>query len=136
LISSCWPACVVFAFAIVSRRLEGTVLTAPLFFVLAGAALGPAGLGLVEMGLDDHAVLLLGEIALALVLFTDAVRTDLSVLRQNRALPLRLLGIGMPLTIALVTIVAALLFADLTVWEAAIVSPCSRPRMRPWASRW
>jgi NhaP-type Na+/H+ or K+/H+ antiporter len=136
LISSCWPACVVFAFAIVSRRLEGTVLTAPLFFVLAGAALGPAGLGLVEMGLDDHAVLLLGEIALALVLFTDAVRTDLSVLRQNRALPLRLLGIGMPLTIALGTIVAALLFADLTVWEAAIVSPCSRPRMRPWASRW
>jgi sodium/hydrogen antiporter len=120
-------ACVVFAFGIVSRRLEGTVLTAPIVFVLAGVVLGPAGLGLVEMGLDDHAVLLLGEIALALVLFTDAARTDLSTLRQNKALPLRLLGIGMPLTIALGTATAALLLADLTVWEAAIVGTVLAP---------
>jgi len=120
-------ACVVFAFGIVSRRLEGTVLTAPIVFVLAGAVLGPAGLGLVEMGLDDHTVLLLGEIALALVLFTDAARTDLFTLRQNRALPLRLLGIGMPLTIALGTIIAALLLTDLTVWEAAIVGTVLAP---------
>jgi NhaP-type Na+/H+ or K+/H+ antiporter len=120
-------ACVVFAFGIVSRRLEGTVLTAPIVFVVAGAVLGPAGLGLVEMGLDDHTVLLLGEIALALVLFTDAARTDLSALRQNKALPLRLLGIGMPLTIALGTIVAALLLADLTFWEAAIIGTVLAP---------
>src|SRR5829696_8682028 len=120
-------ACVVFAFGIVSRRLEGTVLTAPIVFVLAGALLGPSGLGLVEMGLDDHAVLLLGEIALALVLFTDAARTDLSTLRQNKALPLRLLGIGMPLTIALGTITAALLLTDLSFWEAAIVGTVLAP---------
>src|SRR5215212_8406471 len=120
-------ACVVFAFGIVSRRLEGTVLTAPMVFVLAGALLGPSGLGLVEMGLDDHAVLLLGEIALALVLFTDAARTDLSTLRQNKALPLRLLGIGMPLTIALGTITAAMLLTDLTLWEAAIVGTVLAP---------
>jgi NhaP-type Na+/H+ or K+/H+ antiporter len=120
-------ACVVFAFGIVSRRLEGTVLTAPIVFVLAGALLGPAGLGLVEMGLDDHIVLLLGEIALALVLFTDAARTDISALRRNKALPLRLLGIGMPLTIALGTILGALLLADLTVWEAAIVGTVLAP---------
>ena len=120
-------ACVVFAFGIVSRRLEGTILTAPIVFVLAGVVLGPAGLGLVEMGLDDHTVLLLGEIALALVLFTDAARTDLSTLRQNKALPLRLLGIGMPLTIALGTATAALLLADLTVWEAAIVGTVLAP---------
>ena len=120
-------ACVVFAFGIVSRRLEGTVLTAPIVFVLAGVVLGPAGLGLVEMGLDDHAVLLLGEIALALVLFTDAARTDLSALRRNKALPLRLLGIGMPLTIALGTILAAMLLAGLTVWEAAIVATVLAP---------
>ena len=120
-------ACVVFAFAIVSRRLEGTVLTAPIVFVLAGVVLGPAGLGLVEMGLDDHTVLLLGEIALALVLFTDAARTDFSTLRQNKALPLRLLGIGMPLTIALGSATTALMLADLTVWEAAIVGTVLAP---------
>jgi sodium/hydrogen antiporter len=120
-------AAVVFAFGLVSRRLEGTILTAPIVFVVAGAVLGPAALGLVEFGLDDHSVLLLGEIALALVLFTDAARVNLSALRQNEGLPLRLLGIGMPLTIALGTLVAALLLTDLTFWEAAIVGTVLAP---------
>src|SRR5215216_1047281 len=120
-------ATVVFVFGLVSRRLEGTVLTAPLVFVVAGVVLGPAGLGLVEFDLDDHSVLLLGEIALALVLFTDAARINLSALRQNEGLPLRLLGIGMPLTIALGTVVAALVLTDLTFWEAAIVGTVLAP---------
>ena len=120
-------ASVVFVFGLVSRRLEGTVLTAPLVFVAAGVILGPAGLGLVEFKLDDHTVLLLGEIALAIVLFTDAARTKLSALRQNEGLPLRLLGIGMPLTIALGAVVAALVLTDLTFWEAAIVGTVLAP---------
>ena len=120
-------ASVVFAFGLVSRRLEGTIITAPIVFVSAGMILGPAGLGLVEFGLDDHTVLLLGEIALALVLFTDAARIDLSALRQNEALPLRLLGIGMPLTIVLGTAGAALVLTDLSFWEAAIVGTVLAP---------
>jgi NhaP-type Na+/H+ or K+/H+ antiporter len=120
-------ASVVFVFGLVSRRLEGTVLTAPLVFVVAGVALGPVGLGLVEFKLDDHTVLLLGEIALAIVLFTDAARINLSALRQNEELPLRLLGIGMPLTIAVGTVVAALVLTDLSFWEAAIVGTVLAP---------
>jgi NhaP-type Na+/H+ or K+/H+ antiporter len=120
-------AAVVCAFGLVSRRLEGTVLTAPIVFVVAGFVLGPAGLGLVEFQLDGHNVLLVGEIALAIVLFTDAASTNLSSLRQNEALPLRLLGIGMPLTIVLGTVVAALLLTDLTLWEAAIVGTVLAP---------
>jgi NhaP-type Na+/H+ or K+/H+ antiporter len=120
-------AAVVFAFSLVSRRLEGTILTAPIVFVVAGAILGGAGLGVVEFSLDDHTVLLVGEIALAIVLFTDAARINLSALRQNQGLPIRLLGIGMPLTIALGTIVAALLLTDLTFWEAAIVGTVLAP---------
>jgi NhaP-type Na+/H+ or K+/H+ antiporter len=120
-------AAVVFAFGLVSRRLEGTVLTAPLVFVLVGAILGPAGIDLFEFELGDHTVLLLGEIALALVLFTDAASTDLSTLRQNEGLPLRLLGIGMPLTIALGAAAALLLLTDLTFWEAAIVGTVLAP---------
>jgi sodium/hydrogen antiporter len=118
---------VVFAFGLVSRRLQGTILTAPIVFVAAGMVLGPAGLGVVEFGLDDHTVLLLGEIALALVLFTDAARINLSALRQNEGLPLRLLGIGMPLTIAFGTATAALLLTDLSFWEAAIVGTVLAP---------
>jgi NhaP-type Na+/H+ or K+/H+ antiporter len=120
-------AAVVFVFGLVSRRLEGTILTAPIVFVMAGAILGPAVLGLVEFGLDTRSVLLLSEIALSLVLFTDAASINLSVLRQNEGLPLRLLGIGMPLTIALGTASAALLLTDLTIWEAAIVGTVLAP---------
>ena len=120
-------AAVVFAFALVSRRLEGTVLTAPIVFVAAGAILGPAGFELVKFGLDDHTVLLLAEITLALVLFTDAARINLSALRQSEGLPIRLLGIGMPLTIGLGTFVAALLLTDFTFWEAAIVGTVLAP---------
>src|SRR5215216_5021485 len=120
-------AAVVFAFGLVSRRLEGTALTAPIMFVVAGFVFGPWGLGLIEFGLDDHTVLLVGEIALAIVLFTDAARTNLSALRENEALPLRLLGIGMPLTIALGILVAALVLTDLTFWEAAIVGTVLAP---------
>jgi sodium/hydrogen antiporter len=120
-------AAVVFVFGLVSRRLEGTVLTAPIIFVVAGALLGPAVLRLVEFGLDEHTVLLVGEIALAIVLFTDAARINFSALRLYQGLPLRLLGIGMPLTIALGTATAALLLTDLTFWEAAIVGTVLAP---------
>jgi sodium/hydrogen antiporter len=72
-------------------------------------------------------LLLVSEIALSLVLFTDAASINLSVLRQNEVLPLRLLGIGMPLTIALGTASAALLLTDLTFWEAAIVGTVLAP---------
>ena len=99
-------AAVIFGFGLVSRRLEGTILTAPIVFVAAGIVLGPAGLGLVGFELEGHTVLLLGEIALALVLFTDAAGVNLSALRRDEGTPLRLLGIGMPLTIALGTAAA------------------------------
>ena len=120
-------AAIVFAFGLLSRRLEGTVLTAPIVFVVAGFVLGPAGLGLVAFELDDHTVLLVSEIALAIVLFTDAAGLNLSVLRRNGRLPLRLLGVGMPLTIALGTALAALLLTDLTFWQAAIVGTVLAP---------
>jgi NhaP-type Na+/H+ or K+/H+ antiporter len=48
-------------------------------------------------------------------------------LRQNEGLPLRLLGIGMPLTIVLGTVVAALVLTNLTFWEAAIVATVLAP---------
>ena len=120
-------AVVVFLFGLISRRLEGTILTAPIVFVAAGVLLGPALFGVAEFALDEHTVLLLSEIALAVVLFTDAAQTNLRALRQNEALPLRLLGIGMPLTIALGAGVAALLLTDLTFWEAAIVGTVLAP---------
>ena len=43
----------------------------------------------------------LAEATLALVLFCDASRIDLGLIRREVGVPMRVLGIGLPLTIAL-----------------------------------
>jgi sodium/hydrogen antiporter len=61
------------------------------------------------------------------VLFCDASRIDLAALRRAAGVPLRLLGIGLPLTIALGALAAAALFGQLTFWEAVIVAVVLAP---------
>ncbi len=64
----------------------------------------------------------LAEFTLALVLFTDAANADLDVLKRRIRIPLRLLLIGLPLTILLGFAVGAALFKGLTLLEAAILA--------------
>ena len=118
---------VVFLYGLISRRLEGSVITAPMSFVAAGMVLGPAALGLVNFDLENEAVLLVAEFALALLLFTDATRVDLRALGSPPHLPARLLGVGMPLTIVVGALVAALVLPGLSFWEAAIVAAVLAP---------
>jgi sodium/hydrogen antiporter len=120
-------AAVVVAYALVSRRLEATVVTAPLVFVAAGVVAGPEVLGLSSGEISHGAGLVVAEVALAFVLFSDAARIDLRQLRTREALPTRLLGIGMPLTIALGVGVGALLLDEIEFWEAAIVAAILAP---------
>ena len=49
----------------------------------------------------DEVVRTLTELTLALLLFADASTIDFGRLRHDAHLPLRLLGMGLPLTIAL-----------------------------------
>jgi sodium/hydrogen antiporter len=118
---------VVFFYGLISRRLEGSVVTAPMTFVAAGMVLGPAALGLVNFDLENETVLLVAEFALALLLFTDATRVDLRALGSPPHLPARLLGVGMPLTIVLGAVAAALVLPGLSFWEAAIVAAVLAP---------
>ena len=69
----------------------------------------------------------MAEATLAFVLFSDASRIDLGKLRRDVSVPLRLLGIGLPLTIALGALAAAVIFGQLTVWEAVIVGVILAP---------
>jgi sodium/hydrogen antiporter len=118
---------VVFLYGLISRRLEGSVVTAPMTFVAAGMVLGPAELGLVNFDLENETVLLVAEFALALLLFTDATRVDLRALGSPPHLPARLLAVGMPLTIVLGAVAAALVLPGLSFWEAAIVAAVLAP---------
>jgi NhaP-type Na+/H+ or K+/H+ antiporter len=110
------------AYAAVSRRLQGTSLTAPIVFVGAGLLFGEEGFGWLEIGLDEHAVSWLAEATLAVVLFTDASRIDLRALRREFAIPARLLGIGLPLTIAAGAFAAAFVLPEITWAEALVVA--------------
>ena len=113
-------ALTVIGYAAVSRRLERSVISAAMVFVAAGLIAGPEVLGWLELGIESEGVRLLAEATLTLVLFTDASRIDLRLLRREIALPVRLLGIGLPLTIAAGTVVAAAVLTRLT-WAEALV---------------
>jgi len=121
-------AAVLFGYGLVSRRLERLWISAPMAFVAAGIVLGPDCLGLISLELTSETGLLLAEAALVVVLFADASRIDVTALRASRAtLPARLLGIGMPLTIALGTAAGALLLTGIEFWEAAMVAAVLAP---------
>ena len=68
----------VLLFSLVSRRIESTPMTAPMLFVTAGMILGTGGIGLIQRPVGSDAFLMVGEIALVLLLFSDAVMIDLN----------------------------------------------------------
>lgn len=111
----------------VRRRIDDLALTMPMVFVAAGLLLGPDVLGVFDMHLDDETIVLGAELTLAMVLFADAARIDTAVLRTSFALPVRLLGIGLPLTIAMGTLVTKALLSELSWAEAALVAAILAP---------
>lgn len=119
----------VLIFGSFSRRLEKSVITPPMAYVIFGLLISSATLGLTQnLNISNEGIKILAEATLVIVLFTDASRIQLSQLRQGYQLPLRLLGIGLPLTIALGTIFALLLFPSaLNFWEAAALSTILAP---------
>lgn len=89
-------------------------------FLALGAVLGPAGLGLVDVGLESPILRVLATLGLALVLFSDAVTINLAEVRAERRLAWWLLGPGTAAPAAL-TALAAWLLLDLPPAGAAIL---------------
>ncbi|HEX3188835.1 MAG TPA: cation:proton antiporter [Streptosporangiaceae bacterium] len=114
-------------YALVSARLSKTIVSGPMLFVAAGLALGPLGLGLLTLGEDAEPVRILFEVTLALVLFTDALSVQSKALRRDDFLPIRLLAVGLPLTIALGWLFAWLLLPGLNIWEMALLGTVLAP---------
>src|SRR5580765_7852209 len=87
------------SFGVVSRRVEGTPITPAIIFVGIGLIVGTKALDLIDVPPTGVSVKVLAEATLTVVLFSDASRIDLRTLRREYAVPARLLGIGLPLTI-------------------------------------
>ncbi|MEK8016913.1 MAG: sodium:proton antiporter [Candidatus Parabeggiatoa sp.] len=117
----------VFVFALVSGRAQRSIITPPMVFVLFGLLLSPIALKLMPVEADNTFIHILAEVTLILVLFTDAARIDLRLLRKEHDLPVRLLLIGMPLTIVLGAMLATLMFPNLLFWECALLAAILAP---------
>ena len=115
------------AVAAVSKRLSGSPITPAILFVSIGILVGPEVLDEVDISSTSSTVRALAEATLALVLFADASRIDFAKLRREISVPLRLLGIGLPLTIALGALGAGVIFDVLTFWEAVIIGVILAP---------
>ena len=113
--------------AAVSKRLSGSPITPAMVFVSIGLLVGPKVLDEINIASTSSTERALAEATLALVLFSDASSIDLRALRRGASVPLRLLGIGLPLTIALGALAAAVIFGELTFWEAVIVGVVLAP---------
>ncbi|NET38824.1 MAG: sodium:proton antiporter [Cyanothece sp. SIO1E1] len=118
----------ILSFGLISGRIEKSVITPPMAFVTLGLFLSPQFLGFVDIAVENELVRVIAELTLILVLFTDASRIDLKLLRRDYDLPVRLLGIGLPLTIVLGAILAmVLLQGQINFWEAAVLATILAP---------
>ena len=114
-------------FGVVSRRVDGTPVTPAILFVGVGLLVGTQALELVDPSATSESVKRLAEATLTVVLFADASRIDLRTLRREYAVPARLLGIGLPLTIALGALLAAAFFGALSIPEALVLAVLLAP---------
>ncbi|MEU9294586.1 cation:proton antiporter [Streptomyces sp. NPDC048266] len=120
-------AAVTIGYGLFSRRLASTPFSAPMVFAAFGVLIGPIGLDVLDLGHDAGPVLTLVEAALALLLFTDAMTVRRRDLRADGYLPLRLLAIGLPLSIAAGWLLAWPLLPGLTLWEFALLGAVLAP---------
>ena len=115
------------AFALVSGRLQGTIVTPPLVFIVFGYLIGQGVLGIANVDPGHGAIHVIAGLTLILVLFSDAARINLAQLRRDHDLPLRMLLIGLPLTMAGGAWLALMLFPQLDFWEAVLLAALLAP---------
>ena len=93
-------------YSLLTKVIAKTSLTLPIIFTGVGYLVSYQVNGLAEPQVLRDSTRLLAEVTLILVLFSDASHVKLERLRENYAIPARMLALGLPLTLALGTAVA------------------------------
>src|SRR5215472_2604102 len=120
-------AALVFGWGALSARLERFEVTAPITFVVVGLLLTHEPLAFLAVTPSKELIKELAEFTLALVLFSDASRVGLHELRVDAGLYLRPLGVALPLTIGLGTLLAFALDSSSGIWLALLVGAALAP---------
>jgi NhaP-type Na+/H+ or K+/H+ antiporter len=117
----------VLAWSLLSVRFERWRISAAMLFVALGLVLTNGPLQVVDVHLHSHTIEAAAELALAMVLFTDASRVNFSRLRADAAVPSRLLFLGLPLAIAIGAVAALVVFHGVDGWIAVLVAVIVAP---------
>ncbi len=117
-----FAAVLAFVFGLFSHLAEKSPISGPMVFVTVGILASPLGFGWLDVSPSAKIVTVLAEIALVIILFVDASLIDVPRLIRERAIPLRLLLIGLPLTMVLGLAVAVPLFQDMNIWVLALMA--------------
>jgi NhaP-type Na+/H+ or K+/H+ antiporter len=120
-------AVLVLGYAVVSERVNRSFIAPALIFLLLGMGLGPFGLGVLEAGAGTEGYTVLAQLALTVILFNQAAKLRLDRIRVHGPVTLRLLIVGIPLTVLLGALTATLLLPVLPWWEAVCVAAIVAP---------
>ena len=127
-----YPIIVFFAllmlgYGIFSKRAESSIVTAPMVFTMVGILVSFLPIELLKEGTKAPYVKVLAEVTLMIVLFVDASMINVKRLFRERHLPLRLLLIGLPITMVMGALIALPLFPGVNPWMlllmALVLSP-------------
>src|SRR5215212_638878 len=110
----------IFLWVLVSGRLERDDLTAPIVFVAVGGLLAAAHVVDAPSAMETFKVVV--EVTLVWVLFSDAAGVPFRDIRHDLGRIVRLLAIGLPLTVLAGWALAEWLFPDLGIWLALLVA--------------
>jgi len=119
-------ACVV-VWSLVSAALGRWSVSAPIAFVAMGVLVTHGPVHLVALNPHSSTIRSLAEVTLGLVLFTDASRVNVHRLRHDVGLPVRLLAVGLPLTVGFAGATAFGLLPGVGIWVAATVGAIVAP---------
>jgi NhaP-type Na+/H+ or K+/H+ antiporter len=86
-------------YSAIAARLATWWITMPMVFVAVGYVLGPDALNILTLSPSNETVHGLAELTLALLLFADASTLNVRDVRADAGLPIRLLVVGLPLTL-------------------------------------
>ncbi len=116
---------IVVIWALLSRPVARLGITEPMVFVTAGCLLGAPHV----LAVNAHAanVRLLAEVTLVLVLFADASRVGVHGLRHDPWVSLRLLGVGLPLTILAGVAAGVAIFSHAGLWSLVLLAATLAP---------
>ena len=91
-------------------------------FVAGGILVSDEALGWLDPAIESETVRWVAEATLTVVLFSDASRIDLAALRREYVLPLRLLAIGLPLTIVAGALAGIAVLPELAFVEVVLLA--------------